>query len=127
MLQGVPKRIYLLLRNTTILSNNVMQISKFKIVNSISAKQNDFPYPMTLTMVQLLSVAVYSGPMLSFLGVRTSRSDFTWKYFVKFIIPLALGKFVSSVAAHVSIWKVPVSYAHTVKASMPLFTVVLSR
>ena len=82
---------------------------------------------MTLTMVQLLSVAVYSGPMLSFLGVRTSRSDFTWKYFVKFIIPLAFGKFVSSVAAHVSIWKVPVSYAHTVKASMPLFTVVLSR
>ena len=82
---------------------------------------------MTLTMVQLLSVAVYSGPMLSFLGVRTSKNDFTWKYYLKLIIPLAFGKFASSVAAHVSIWKVPVSYAHTVKASMPLFTVVLSR
>jgi solute carrier family 35, member E1 len=78
-------------------------------------------------MVQLLSVAVYSGPMLTFLGVRTSKSDFTWKYYLKFIIPLAFGKFASSVAAHISIWKVPVSYAHTVKASMPLFTVVLSR
>ena len=89
--------------------------------------QNDFPYPMTLTMVQLLSVAVYSGPMLSFLGVRMSRNDFSWKYFLKFIVPLAFGKFASSVLAHISIWKVPVSYAHTVKASMPLFTVILSR
>ena len=82
---------------------------------------------MTLTMVQLLSVAVYSGPMLSFLGIRMSKSDYSWKCFVKLIVPLAFGKFASSVLAHISIWKVPVSYAHTVKASMPLFTVVLSR
>lgn len=39
--------------------------------------------------------------------------DIEWKYYMKIIVPLALGKFLSSVFSHISIWKVPVSYAHT--------------
>lgn len=111
-----------------------------------------FPYPMTITMVQLLSISVYSGPFLKFWGVRKSV-DISWSYYMKIFVPLALGKFIVSVLTHVSIWKVPVSYAHTglfhissvlnflcirkfcciyfrlivVKATMPLFSVVLSR
>uniref|UniRef100_A0A224XRT3 Putative glucose-6-phosphate/phosphate and phosphoenolpyruvate/phosphate antiporter n=1 Tax=Panstrongylus lignarius TaxID=156445 RepID=A0A224XRT3_9HEMI len=87
---------------------------------------NDFPYPMTVTMVQLLSITIYSGPFFNLWGVRRANS-FTWKFYFKFLVPLALGKFMASVFTHVSIWRVPVSYAHTVKATMPLFTVVLSR
>uniref|UniRef100_A0A0P5W7S1 Solute carrier family 35 member E1 n=1 Tax=Daphnia magna TaxID=35525 RepID=A0A0P5W7S1_9CRUS len=89
---------------------------------------NEFPYPMTLTMVQLLSISLYSGPLLKCWNIRPGlQSSFSKDYYWKLIIPLAFGKFLSSVFSHISIWKVPVSFAHTVKASMPLFTVVLSR
>lgn len=87
---------------------------------------SEFPYPMTVTMVQLTSITIYSGPFFNLWGVR-KYVDISWRYYFKFIVPLALGKFLASVTSHISIWKVPVSYAHTVKATMPLFTVVLSR
>ncbi|KAJ8933200.1 hypothetical protein NQ318_008049 [Aromia moschata] len=87
---------------------------------------NEFPYPVTMTMVQLLSITILSGPFFNLWGVR-KYVDISWPYYFRLIVPLALGKFIASVFSHVSIWKVPVSYAHTVKATMPLFTVILSR
>lgn len=73
---------------------------------------NEFPYPMTVTMVQLTSITLYSGPFFNLWGVRKYVA-IPWNYYMKLIIPLALGKFLSSVTSHISIWKVPVSYAHT--------------
>ncbi|CAN7937370.1 unnamed protein product [Ixodes hexagonus] len=87
---------------------------------------NHFPYPLTVTMVQLFSITVYSGPAFAIWGIRPYL-DLPWTKYMTCIVPLACGKFVSSLMSHVSLWKVPVSYAHTVKATMPLFTVVLSR
>jgi len=87
---------------------------------------SQFPFPMTMTMVQLGSIALWSPPLLKVLGVRGYESS-NWSYHWKMLFPLAFAKFLSSVLAHVSIWKVPVSYAHTVKASMPIFTVLISR
>lgn len=72
-----------------------------------------FPYPITVTMVQLTSITVYSGPFFNLWGVRRYTSNITWSYYLRLIVPLALGKFLASVFSHVSIWKVPVSYAHT--------------
>ena len=77
-------------------------------------------------MVQLLSIATWSPPLLALLGVRQYQTS-NWSYHLRMLFPLAFAKFLSSVLAHVSVWKVPVSYAHTVKASMPLFTVLLTR
>ncbi|XP_017892980.1 solute carrier family 35 member E1 homolog [Ceratina calcarata] len=88
---------------------------------------SEFPYPLTVTMVQLTSITVYSGPFFNLWGVRKYTGDIPWGYYMRLIVPLALGKFLANVLSHVSIWKVPVSYAHTVKATMPFFTVFLSR
>lgn len=85
-----------------------------------------FPYPMTVTMVQLTSITLYSGPLFSLWGIQ-KYSNIPWSYYLRLIVPLALGVFFSSVTSHISIWKVSVSYAHTVKATMPLFTVILMR
>lgn len=87
---------------------------------------SEFPFPTSVTMVQLLSITVYSGPFFNLFHIR-KYADMNWKYYFTFIIPLAFGKFLSSVSSHISIWKVSISYAHTVKATMPLFTVILSR
>lgn len=86
----------------------------------------EFQHPFTITLVQLLSITIFIRPVCSFLRIRP-MSNVSWRYYTKLVIPLAIAKFLSSVLAHVSIWKVPVSYAHTVKATMPFFTVIISR
>lgn len=86
---------------------------------------SEFPFPMTVTMVQLTSITVYSGPFFNLWGVR-KYSDMTWRYYFRFIVPLALGKFLASVTSHISIWKVPVSYAHTGKYQLYIISHRLS-
>lgn len=86
-----------------------------------------FPFPITVTMIQLTSIFIYLKPTLRFMRVSSLDLKLGKRYYLKMIIPLAFAKFLSSVSSHVSLWKVPVSYSHTVKSCMPLFVVVLSR
>lgn len=75
---------------------------------------NEFPYPMTVAIAQLFSIALYSGPILKCMGVKPRRkSDISWSYYKRYLIPLSLGKFLAVVFSHISLWKVPVSFAHT--------------
>lgn len=89
---------------------------------------NEFPFPLTVTLAQLFSVWILSIPLLRLWKVPPP--DYLYQnriYYLKIIIPLSVGKFLAQLSSHVSLWKVPVSYAHTIKATMPLFTVILSR
>ncbi|XP_075970979.1 solute carrier family 35 member E1 homolog [Anticarsia gemmatalis] len=85
----------------------------------------DFPYPMTVTMVQLLSIVVCSAPAFSACGVRR-ETEFPRRYYWRVLVPLAFAKFLTTICSQVSIWKVPISYAHTVKATTPLWTAGLA-
>ena len=97
-------------------------------VNNIINKKllTNFPHPISLSLIHLLSSAVYLGPFLNFWSVPRGPT-IPYRTFIQLIVPLGLGRVFGSVSAHVTIWKVPVSYAHTVKGMMPIFTVVLTR
>ena len=102
---------------------------------------NDFPFPLSVTLAQLFFVWILSFPLLWYVGWHSNHRGYADSllrilkvpepeylnknrgYFWKVIIPLAVGKFLAQFSSHVSLWKVPVSYTHTVKATMPLFTV----
>lgn len=75
---------------------------------------SEFPYPMTITMVQLATAAILLGPIISTMDVP-SVTEMSRRYYFTMILPLAMGKFLSSVSSYVSIWKSSVSYAHTGK------------
>ncbi|XP_045493557.1 solute carrier family 35 member E1 homolog [Colias croceus] len=85
----------------------------------------EFPFPVTVTLVQLLSTVVYSAPAFAVAGVRRAPS-FPLRFYWRVLVPLAFAKFLTTMFSQVSIWKVPISYAHTVKATTPLWTAGLA-
>eukprot|EP00051_Salpingoeca_urceolata_P018243 m.254957 g.254957 ORF g.254957 m.254957 type:complete len:353 (-) comp19152_c2_seq5:108-1166(-) len=82
--------------------------------------------PMTITVCQLCVITLVLPMANDWLAIPKAR-PLSRRDNIRFIAPVAILKVIASVSSHLSILKVPVSYAHTVKATMPIFTVVLSR
>lgn len=72
----------------------------------------EFPYPTTVSMCHMLAVAILLEPVLRLWNVPAPEVIDRRHFFI-LILPLAFGKFFSSVSAEFSILKVSVSFAHT--------------
>ena len=73
---------------------------------------SDFPYPMTVTFTNLVTASIVLGPVTTAMEVPKGKS-LAKSYYYYMVIPLAIGKFVSSISSYFSILKTSVSYAHT--------------
>ncbi|CAF1129020.1 unnamed protein product [Rotaria sordida] len=87
-----------------------------------------FPYPFSVTLTQLFHGWIYSIPLLRLIGIQQSTDVHSTRiYYITILVPLAIGKLLSQLTSQISLRLVTISYTHTVKALMPLFTVILSR
>jgi len=97
--------------------------SASNIINKIVL--NDFQFPLTVSFVQALTTLFCLVPLIRFQKIQKVSVT---KHVLKWtILPLSFGKFFATVSSHFSISKVAVSYAHTIKASMPIWVLLLGR
>jgi drug/metabolite transporter (DMT)-like permease len=84
------------------------------------------PYPVLLTGLQFLFIAIYTFLLLQIMR-RKIFTQITTKKITHSVLPLSFGHIFAHLFTQISIGKMAVSFTHTVKASSPVFTVILSR
>ena len=87
-----------------------------------------FPYPFTITLSHFIAIILCVRPILIITGTNGIHGSGAQKrVYYRRLTGLSIGKIFASVSSHISILHIPVSYSHTVKATMPVFTVFLSK
>ncbi|KAK0393613.1 hypothetical protein QR680_000309 [Steinernema hermaphroditum] len=124
-IKSLPKDAFTINGNRITEKQWFAMASPSSIVNKITLQQ--YPYPTTLALSSLISVSLYAVFLLSYWGIGSSSGPLTSYYLYRYIVPLSLGKALAAGSAYYGLWKVPVSYAHTIKATMPLFAVLMAR
>ena len=84
------------------------------------------PFPVTISVSHMIAHVFILYPSLRLVGVSPTLDIFNKKTLIYFI-PLATLKLMVSIMSHASITLMSVSYANTIKTSMPLLTMALSR
>uniref|UniRef100_A0A7E4W5A9 TPT domain-containing protein n=1 Tax=Panagrellus redivivus TaxID=6233 RepID=A0A7E4W5A9_PANRE len=84
-----------------------------------------YPYPLTVTLSSLVNNAIFAIPLARITHVRSKPVSST--YLLRTIVPIASCRSIALASAFFGLWKVPVSYAQTVKATLPVFTVLATR
>ncbi|CAJ0959548.1 unnamed protein product, partial [Mesorhabditis belari] len=97
--------------------------SASSITNKIILQQ--YPYPMTVGIFSLMCIPICASPLLRLWEKR--KVTLGTHHFIRYLVPISLGRSLAVAAAYFSLYKMPVSYTHTVKATMPLFAVFLGR
>ena len=97
--------------------------SALSILNKLTLQQ--YPYPLTIALSSCLNNVLYAIPLISLL--RIAPVSVSTEYLVRTVVPISIGRAAAITSAYFALWKVSVSYAQTVKATMPIFTVLISR
>ena len=77
---------------------------------------NRFKYPLTLTLVHLISTGIYSFPLLFYNKLRSF--PVSRYFFLCFVIPLTLLRVATMASGHFSVSKIPLSFSQTRKLTI---------
>jgi len=85
----------------------------------------DFHHPMTLTMLQFLFLGAFS--LLIMRGLKLHPFQVISRHkFIQLVLPLGIGHIIGHLLTAISLDHVAVSFVHTIKATSPVFSVLVS-
>uniref|UniRef100_A0AC35TL26 TPT domain-containing protein n=1 Tax=Rhabditophanes sp. KR3021 TaxID=114890 RepID=A0AC35TL26_9BILA len=88
-----------------------------------------YPYPLTVALNSLFNNMCYATfwVCITKASAITALKRIPIKYTLTWLVPLGFGKALAAASTYFGLLKVTISYAQTVKCTMPIFTVIIAR